>query len=593
MKKIYFIASMLLIGSAATAQVQDAITARSNGYDVAINSNDRPELDQNRAPGDPINPYTDDFSNAGNWNLANSSSPGNDFTIDATGATVGAAFASTTAANGFAWYDCDAQGTGSTVDATVTYGTVMDLSSYPAVAVQFESYYIEYQTNVYVEVSTNGMSGPWTQYEIHTDVTDNNASANPETIIVNISAQAGSQANVAVRFHYTGGWGFAWSIDDFQMVEAYQNELETTWANFSSGTEAVEYYAIPTSQITEITFGSIGQSNGVTTQTNVQMTADVDGGSTYSGTSGQSVTLMEGQSDTFSIEAGNGWTPSGAGTYDLVIGIGGDQTEELAGNNTWEPEDITVGGNIYTRDDGLLGGGFVGFISTQGDPIAVGNVMEVFSDITFGKIDIGISTAANNEGQLIYGAVYKWNGSDFTLETQTSDYTTTAADLGAIVSLDLPNDYTAFTGDILVVVAGRYSDDPMFGTAQGTYNGSVVAFHTSGTLGGADPEAIICRINTNPSEVGIEEQPAVTGLNIFPNPADKVTLLTYTVVNEGKVGLTMTDLTGKVVYTENYGSQTAGEYNVEIGTDNLSNGVYFYTITVNEKSLTKKFVVSH
>src|SRR5690606_30930654 len=162
-----------------------------------------------------------------------------------------------------------------------------------AVAVSFESFYQEYQTQVFVEVSTNGTAGPWTQYEVHAGITDNGASANPTLVNVNISAQAGGQNNVAVRFYYTGGWGFFWQIDDFKMIEAYQNELETTWAHFSSGTETNEYYAIPTSQITEITFGSWVSSNGVTSQTNTHMTANVDGGSTYTQASGQNITMNQ------------------------------------------------------------------------------------------------------------------------------------------------------------------------------------------------------------------------------------------------------------------------------------------------------------
>ena len=593
MKKIYFLASLLLIGAAASAQLQNAIVARSDKAIITENA-ERPNIHQDRAPGDVILTYEDDFSNAANWTVANSSSPAGDWTIDATGAAVGDPFASTTAANGFAWYDADATGVdlASTTDATLTYNTVMDFTGYTAVAVEFESYYIEYQTQAIVQVSTNGMAGPWTDYEVHLGVTDNNSSANPTNVVVNVSSQVANQSTVAVRFHYVGGWGFQWSVDDFAMVEAYEHELETTWANFSMGTEAVEYYSIPTSQITEVTFGSLAQSNGITTQTNVEMTAEVDAGSTYSGTSGQSVTLMEGQSDTFSIEAGNGWTPT-AGTYDLVISVGSNETEQLPVNNDWAANPITVGGNVYARDDGFSGGGFVGFISTQGDPIAVGNVFEIMADETFGKIDIGVTSAMDNEGSIMYGAIYKWNGAGWDLEMITDDYTVQNGDLGTIVSLELPANYDATAGYILVAAAGRLTDDPLFATAQPTYVGSVIAFHSSGELGSSDPEAIIARFNTDPSSVGIDEQPNITGLNIFPNPADESTQLTYFVVNEGNVTLTLTDLSGKVVYNENFGSQTKGEYKVELSTSDISNGVYFYTLTVGDHAKTKKFVVSH
>lgn len=595
MKKIYFLASMLMLGSAVTAQIQTAPIMKAKGTNTIVNQ-ERP-TGQDRAPGDPIPGYGDDFSTSANWTMTNASSPSGNFVIGTTNAGPSPGIASTTAANGFAMYDADATGVdlSSTTDAQMTYNTVMDLSSYPAVAVSFESLYQEYQTQVFVEVSTNGLAGPWTQYEVHLDVTDNNLSANAELVNVNISSQAGGQPNVAVRFNYVGGWGWFWEIDDFQMIEAYQNELETTWAGHSAGPQGLDYYAVPTDQITEITFGSQVQSNGVTQQTNVQMTASVDGGTTYSGTSSQSVSLNEAQMDTFSIETPNGWTPSGAGTHNLVISCGADQTEELPANNDNAFNPITIGGDVYARHDGVLTGGFAGFVTTQGDPLAVGNIMDIVADQTFGKIDVGITTAATNEGQLMYAAIYKWDGSDYVYETQTADYQILAADLGGIISLNLPSNYNALAGDDLLVVAGHYggTDEVSFAEAQPTYQGSVLAVHSSGLIQGADPAAVMVALNSQPTEVGIEEVEAATGLNMYPNPADKVTQLTYNIVNEGNVTLTFTDLSGKVVFVENFGSQAEGQYTYEVSTSELSNGVYFYSLQVGDNAITKKFVVSH
>ena len=597
MKKIYLLASVLMISAAATAQ-ETTPANRVAPTNLETYQNERPVIGQDRAPGDVIGSYQDDFSTAANWNTTNTSSPSGNFQINSTGASVGAAFASTTSGNGFAWYDCDAIGVdlGSTTDAVVAYGSTMDFSSNAAVAVSFESYYIEYQTQVFVEVSTAGLGGPWTQYEVHLAVTDNGSSPNPELINVNISSQAGNQANVAVRFHITGGWGFQWSVDDFKMIEAYEHELETTWSHFSSGVETNEYYAVPTDQITEITFGSIVISNGVTNQTTVEMDADVDGGSTYAGTSMQAVTLMEAQSDSFSIEAGSGWTPAGAGSYDLVITAGSDQVEQLPANNDVTHEPIVVGGNIYARDNGLISGGFAGFTTTVGDPIAVGNTFEMFSDVTFSTVNIGLTTAAASEGQLMYAAVYKWNGVDnFDFVAQSPDYQVAATDLGAIVSLNLSTAVSALTGDLFLVCAGHYggTTPTSFAQAQATQEQTVLAVHSSGLIAGADPAVMIVRISYTPSQIGMEEVDAVTGMNVYPNPANNSTLLSYNIVNEGNVALTLTDLSGKIVHTENYGSQVEGQYNVDLSTAALSNGVYFYTVTVGEKAVTKKFVVAH
>jgi hypothetical protein len=452
MKKIYFLASLLMLSGVATAQAQTAQVMKAN---VANNSQQvRPTAtSQDRAPGDVISTYESDFSNAGDWTLASTSVPAIDFVISSAGPSVGDPFASTSAANGFVWYDADPAGNGATSDATCTYNTVMDLSANADVAVEFESFYQEYQTSVYVEVSTNGLAGPWTQYEVHTGITDNGATANPEVTTVNISSQAGNQGNVAVRFHYTGGWGWFWQIDDFKIVEAYQNELENTWSHFSSGTEAIEYYAIPTSQLTEITFGSILQSNGVTTQTNTYMDVQVDGGSEYAATSSQVVDLAEAVSDTFSIETPNGWTPSGAGTYNLEIAaVTDDFTEQLPENNTEAYEPIVVGGTTYARDNGVSTGGFSGFVSTVGEPLQPGNIFEFFAAESVGQVEIQLTSSTDSEGQLMFASVFKWNGvDDFTFEAQSADYQIISSDIGSTVTMQLSNNVDVVAGFIFSV----------------------------------------------------------------------------------------------------------------------------------------------
>lgn len=179
MKKIYFLASMLLLSGVASAQYQPAQIMRA---DVAnMTEQVRPSTaSHDRAPGDVISTYESTFDTPAEWTLASTSVPAIDWVMSSAGPTTGDPFASTTAADGFVWYDADPAGTGATSDATVTYNTVMDLSANADVAVEFESFYQEYQTQAFVEVSTNGLAGPWTQYELHTGITDNGATANPE-----------------------------------------------------------------------------------------------------------------------------------------------------------------------------------------------------------------------------------------------------------------------------------------------------------------------------------------------------------------------------------------------------------------------------
>jgi hypothetical protein len=78
-----------------------------------------------------------------------------------------------------------------------------------------------------------------------------------------------------------------------------------------------------------------------------------------------------------------------------------------------------------------------------------------------------------------------------------------------------------------------------------------------------------------------------------PNPSDGITNISYKVTaNQSKVTFDVTDLLGNVVYTEDKGTLNAGSYNLVLNTENLSAGVYFYTLTVNNKKETRKMMVN-
>lgn len=596
MKKIYYFAGAMLISGIAVAQGQAgmAMRAQTGAYMQEI----RPLSNQDRAPGDVILTYEDDFSTPANWVVANTGSPAHDFSINTTGPASAPDLINSTSGGNFAWYDCDPQGDGSTVDATLTYGSTFDLTGYPAVMVSFEQFYMDYYEDTYVEVSTNGLTGPWTQYEVNADYTPNSySSTNPVQTLVNISALAGNQSNVAVRFHYVGGWGWSWQIDDFALVEAYQHDLTISQAHFTSGTWLTEYYQIPSSQITEFTFGSYIKSNGVTTQTNTYMNVQVDGGVEYDEVSGQTTNLAENQIDSFSIETPNGWTPSGTGSYDLeMIAITDDFTDQLISDNIQSHEPITVGGTIYARDNGIISGGFAGFVSTAGEPLQIGNVFEFYGSATFGRVHIGLTTSANSDGQLAYASVYKWDdgAGDFVFVTQSEDYMIVTSDLGTILEFDLQSNVDAVAGDVFLVCGGHYGGDPTvsFAEAQNTIEETVLAQSVGGLIVAGDPSAMIIRVEFAPTQIGLTEQVAATGFTAYPNPANNQFTVEYNLVQEGNVSLVITDITGQVVLSEEFGSQTKGTYKSVISTDELANGVYFYTLNVDGTLMTKKMTVS-
>ena len=97
------------------------------------------------------------------------------------------------------------------------------------------------------------------------------------------------------------------------------------------------------------------------------------------------------------------------------------------------------------------------------------------------------------------------------------------------------------------------------------------------------------------STSGIAENSFVNGAKLFqnmPNPTNGISTITYELEKNAQVALNVFDVTGKVVSTENVGSQNSGVHNVKFNSANLSAGVYYYSLTVNNvASASMKMVV--
>ncbi len=77
-----------------------------------------------------------------------------------------------------------------------------------------------------------------------------------------------------------------------------------------------------------------------------------------------------------------------------------------------------------------------------------------------------------------------------------------------------------------------------------------------------------------------------------PNPFNGTTTIDYSLNNNSEVSFRVMDLTGKVVVSRAAEFQSAGSHSISVDANNLKGGIYFYTLTVDGKSLTKKMVVN-
>lgn len=92
--------------------------------------------------------------------------------------------------------------------------------------------------------------------------------------------------------------------------------------------------------------------------------------------------------------------------------------------------------------------------------------------------------------------------------------------------------------------------------------------------------------------VNVEDLETVGHFNVFPNPSAGQTTFEYDLVNGSDVQLSIFDLTGKVVEQKNMGKQAAGRNQFVWNPNGLTNGLYFYTFSVNGQTASGKIVLN-
>ncbi len=77
-----------------------------------------------------------------------------------------------------------------------------------------------------------------------------------------------------------------------------------------------------------------------------------------------------------------------------------------------------------------------------------------------------------------------------------------------------------------------------------------------------------------------------------PNPAFGIISINYIVPYNGNIEFKLRNTLGQIIYADNYPS-TIGKNNIEIKTNDLPNGVYYYTVIFDNKRLTRKMIISN
>jgi hypothetical protein len=591
MKKFY----ISLLGLLALNTVSAQLVNNSNTAPAKKNSTFAEKVKPSASlPEKGITLWQNDFSTPSQWTMTNTSSPAYDWIITSDAnlipVTALAPAAFTTVSNGYALIDSDGQGQSATQNANLTWnGAAIDLTGQPNVSLVFQQSYRTYLDTRIVRVSNDGGS-TWTDFVVTdgTEVTGINT-ANPDTYSIDISSVAGNQANVKIQFNYQGAWGWYWAVDDVKITvtDNYDLKLNSVyWGSTGFWGVRLPYYQIPANQVAPIEFGGIVKNNGVMTQNDITFTATIP--SLYSGVSAMA-TLAGTQFDT--LDCATAFTPAATvAAHTVNFAAVSSATEAYPVDNTIAPLTLNVTNYIYARDGGVIAGGSY----NAGDGFESGNIFDMYNTAVASAIDVVIASTAV-AGAEIYVKLYSIDAAtgDFLWMDESFPYVLTAGNLGQKITLPLQNAQTLNAGESYLAVVGSFGDG-------GASNDLVV-----GTSGVSEPQTTfyydmtdatwyyststpMVRLNFSPA--AINEVENNFGLNVYPNPANTSATVSLELSNEADVTINVTDLSGKVVYTNALGTVN-GAQSVTVNTDALTSGVYMVNVTVDGTVSTQKLVV--
>jgi hypothetical protein len=100
------------------------------------------------------------------------------------------------------------------------------------------------------------------------------------------------------------------------------------------------------------------------------------------------------------------------------------------------------------------------------------------------------------------------------------------------------------------------------------------------------------KVNTQPVGVNDIVGNAAIITDIYPNPVTGISTFDYQLTSKVNVEITVTDVTGRVVQTNNIGMQNAGVHKAQIDGSFLSEGLYLYTIKAGDSVVSKSMSVT-
>jgi len=508
--------------------------------------------------------------------------------------------AGTSAANGYLIIDSDSAGQLVTEDAVLTTSPI-NCVGHSSVHLAFNEYFAQYLASTgTVAVSNDNLT--WT--DVH--VADlglglNQGTANPNYVEVDITAVAGNQANVYVRFSYHGEWDYWWFVDDVQLIEPPAVDLAvTSLAKLNS-----EYTLIPFHQATALNLTAEVTNVGGNPVTSGTALFEIFNGVTQVFSENINLPVIPVGASQIVVPTGT-FSPLSAGSFKskLTLTVPGDAD---ASNDMLESDPIVLSDTTYARDDD-------NFAGTQGIGVGPGqdgitgqnfrvNTSDNLTSITF-FLDDGFGAQA--AGTPVYFSIHTQPNDSIHPDTIPVAYSETLLVTpgmipagGAYYTLGLQGGPLSITPGLYYIGIHEVDSILTIGYSNSIYTPGAVWVHwlnipPPAFEGWAHAEdftveiAYIIRANFAGNWDVISKIKNSPVLQVFPNPArDKLYIrLDDLEVNDPLV-LTVANSLGQTEFETSWD----GKQTYVLCPVNMSPGIYEVTVKSEKTFINKKVVI--
>ncbi len=642
MKKIYSLLSVFaLVGSGAFAQSAVKAELATSVTETSA----KPVASHHKSA--PI--WTNNFDNAADWTVeADDTSHGWLITSSSVGWRPTSKIVSTSGGN-YALFRNGNPATGNPPMVTgkewnLTTATPINLSAFPNVAVTYQIWGTRFVDDLEIQYSTDNVT--WKVADKISKNIRTLSSVQPVNDFTNpsnrygVMPDAGGSSTVWIRVRWVNssvaqagndGIAYSYQLDDFAIIEAPAKELQA--GETFPGTDANQafyYQQMPLEQAQLINPRITVSNVGAKTQ-NVKVTVSVlKDGVAFGTYTAISDPLLSSTSDTVTIPT---FTPTAKGLYTFNFLVEGDSKtgnvddiETVLTDNVGQ-EFVKVG-DIYSDDkDGLeWSGSFFnpfreGGVATA--PYANIAGAQAFEMFNAGSKAYGITTVFPNGtlpvslDQTFQIDFYKMDPVNYASGYTPADMELVAQREYQILAEDVfdPADTVIYTriefdapatlepgflyiaslnsfGGTSVYNMPVFSDDNR--DASGGLRGNIQAGTSESSwalFGNVSP---FMWLHLAPT-VGIKENKATANFELaqnFPNPFNGTSSFGYSLTEAGKASVSITDITGKVISATDLGTKAAGSYKHTFNSNDLTAGIYFYSLTVDGVTITKKMVIS-